>query len=293
MNKIERLPIDSDLLLTFVQIAENGNLTVAAGKLSRTQSAISVQLRKLEDSLGAALFTRTAKGMVLTPAGEMLLSRAIPILNEISETALLFRKPLTGTIRVGLPDDFDDAVLEYILAQFSRTHPGVRVLARSGCTSRYAAAIQSGELDIAVCSGFVDPGPDLLNKEDVVWAAREDFVWSKSEDIALALLDRPCHWRDMPMKALDKVGLQYRIAFQSSSFTSLQAALRAGIAIGLLPKSSVGDGLKILTEKNGMPSLPISYRYVLKSNSGPKDLLDAMEAAIRQAPVPGSSHSCV
>ena len=83
MNKNERLPIDSDLLLTFAHIAESGNLTVAAGKLSRTQSAISVQLRKLEDGLGAALFTRTAKGMVLTPAGDMLLARATPILNEI------------------------------------------------------------------------------------------------------------------------------------------------------------------------------------------------------------------
>lgn len=286
MNKIERLPIDSDLLLTFAQIAESGNLTVAAGKLSRTQSAISVQLRKLEDGLGVVLFTRTAKGMVLTPAGEVLLSRAKPILDEIRKTAQLFRKPLTGTIRVGLPDDFDDALLEQILAQFSRAHPGVQVLARSGCTSGYTAAIQSGALDIAVCSGLVDPGPNLLNTEDIVWAAREDVVWSKSEAIALALLDRPCHWRDMPMKALDKVGLHYRIAFQSSSFTSLQAALRAGIAIGLLPKSSVGGGLRILSEKDGMPCLPISYRALLKSDSGSEDLLEAMEEAIRRAPVP-------
>ena len=159
------------------------------------------------------------------------------------------------------------------------------MLARSGCTSGYAAAIQAGELDIAVCSGLVDPGPHLLNKENIVWAAREGFVWSRSEDIAIALLDRPCHWREMPMKALEKAGLPYRIAFQSSSFTSLQAALRAGFAIGLLPKSSVRGGLKILTEKDGLPSLPISYRSVLKSESGSKGLLDAMEVAVRQAPL--------
>lgn len=218
-----------------------------------------------------------------------MLSRATSILNEIRDTALLFRKPLTGTIRLGLPDDFDNAVLEHILANFLRTHPGVRVLARSGCTSKYAAAIQSGELDIAVCSSLVDRGPHLLSEEDVVWAACEGFVWSKPEGIALAVLDRPCHWREMPMKALEKAGLPYRIAFQSSSFTSLQAALRAGIAIGLLPKSSAGGGLKILTEQDGLPKLPISYRSILKSNNGSTGLLDAMEVAVRQAPLPEGS----
>ena len=81
-------------------------------------------------------------------------------------------------------------------------------------------------------------------------------------------------------------GGPYRIAFQSSSFTSLQSALRAGIAIGLLPKSSVGSGLRILTEKDGMPKLPLSYRSILKSDSGPDDLLDAMEDAIRHAVLP-------
>lgn len=286
MNKIERLSIDSDLLLTFVEIAESRTLTLAAAKLSRTQSAISVQLRKLEDGLGAELFTRTAKGMVLTAAGETLLSRAKPILDELRQTALLFQNPLQGTLSIGFPDDFDDAVLERILARFARAHPAVKVLARSGCTSRYDEAIQSGELDIAVCSGLAHPGPYLLNTDAVVWAASDGFVWSGSEEIALALLDRPCHWRDMPMKALDKAGVPYRIAFQSSSFTSLQSALRAGIAIGLLPKSSVGSGLRILTEKDGMPKLPLSYRSILKSDSGPDDLLDAMEDAIRHAVLP-------
>jgi len=159
MNENERLPIDSDLLLTFERIADCGNLTVAAGQLARTQSAISVQLRKLEDGLGAALFTRTAKGMVLTPAGETLLSRAKVILAEMRETAQLFRQPLTGAIRVGLPDDLDDTVLERILAQFSRTHPGVQVLAWSGCTSGYAARVEAGDLDVAVCSSLEHAGP--------------------------------------------------------------------------------------------------------------------------------------
>lgn len=283
MNKFERITLDSELLLTFVRIAECGNLTVAAGTLGRTQSAISVQLRKLEDGLGVKLFTRRAKGMVLTPEGETLLSRARVILHEMREAAQLFQEPLTGSIRVGFPDDFDTAVLERILALFSQTHPGVQVLARSGCTSGYNDAIRSGELEVAVCSGVDDPGESLLNTQEIVWAGRRGNVWDKSEALPIAVLDRPCYWRDLPMKALDADGRHYRVAFQSSSFTSLQAALRSGIAVGLLPKSSVGEGLKILTAKDGFPDLPMSYRSIAVAANGPKDVMTAMVEAIRHA----------
>ncbi len=283
MNENERLPIDSDLLLTFVRIAECGNLTIAAGQLGRTQSAISVQLRKLEEGLGATLFIRTAKGMVMTPAGEALLSRAKMIVAEIRETAKLFRQPLTGSIRVGLPDDFDETVLERILIGFSRTHPGVQVLTRSGCTSGYGAAIGTGELDVAVCSGLDDPGGEPLNTEEIVWAARKGMTWSEVETVPLAVLDRPCYWRDLPKQLLDRQGRKYRIAFQSSSFTSLQAALRAGVAVGLLPKPCVGDGLQILAEADGLPSLPTSHRSILISENASEQIATAMVKAIRNA----------
>ncbi|MEP0962073.1 MAG: LysR family transcriptional regulator [Roseobacter sp.] len=283
MKKNERLPIDSDLLQTFERIAECGNLTVAAGKLGRTQSAISVQLRKLEDGLGTTLFVRTAKGMTLTPSGEALRSRATSILADLREAAKLFQEPLTGSIRVGLPDDFDEAVLERILMEFSHAHPGVQVLAKSGCTSGYAAAIREGELDVAVCSGLDAPSGAALDTEEINWAAQKGKTWSKTETIPLALLDRQCFWRDLPIKALDRAGRQHRVSFQSSSFTSLQAALRAGIAVGLLPKSCVGDGLRILTEEDGFPTLPISRRSLLTSAYASKPISEAMVKAIRNA----------
>lgn len=283
MNKNERLPIDSDLLQTFVTIAECKNLTFAAGKLGRTQSAISVQLRKLEEGLGATLFFRTSRGMTLTQSGEALLSRATSILADLRETAKLFKEPLTGSIRVGLPDDFDEALLERILVAFSASHPGVQVLARSGCTSGYAAAIQDGDLDVAVCSGLEVPQNAALDTEKIVWAARAGKTWHKSEIVPLALLDRPCYWRDLPMKVLDAAKIRHRISFQSGSFTGLQAALRAGVAVGLLPKSCISDGLQILTEIDGFPELPVSHRSVLTSTHAPTPICKAMVEAIRNA----------
>lgn len=283
MNRIERLPIDSDLLQTFAAIAECGNLTVAAGRLGRTQSAISVQLRKLEDGLEASLFVRGARGMTLTPAGEALLSRAKSILVDIKEAADLFLEPPTGVVHVGFPDDFDERVLERILLEFSNTYPGIQVVARSGCTARYPDAIRSGDLDVAVCSGLKDLGGQSLYIEPIVWASRAGVRWPRDAPVPLAILDRQCYWRDLPIEALNRAGWTYRVAFQSSSFTSLQAALRAGSAVGLLPRSSVGDGLEVLTAAEGFPELPVSRRSILRSASGLKQISDAMVEAIRNA----------
>lgn len=283
MKKIERLPIDSDLLQTFAVIAESGNLTAAADRLGRTQSAISVQLRKLEERLTTSLFFRTARGMALTPAGDALLTRARPILSDIKDAADLFLDPLQGAIRVGFPDDFDDVLLELILSRFARSHPGVQVLARSGCTSGYPAAIEAGALDVAVCSGLDRPDGEPLGSEPIVWAARDGTVWPQDQPVPLAILERSCHWRDLPKSALNNAGRAYHIAFQSSSFTSLKAALRSGLAVGILPGSSICEGLVPLTRKEGFPDLPVSRRSIARSAQAPKAVSDAMVEAIRSA----------
>ncbi|MEM6577638.1 MAG: LysR family transcriptional regulator [Pseudomonadota bacterium] len=283
MNKIERLPIDSDLLHTFATIAECGNLTNAATHLGRTQSAISVQLRKLEHSLGTSLFVRNARGMALTPAGEALLSRARPILSDIREAARLFLEPLTGAIRLGLPDDYDESVLENILTEFSQSHPGVQVLARSGCTSGYPEAIKTGELDVAVCSGLEDPGGESLGIEPIVWAAREGADWLNDAVVPLAVLDRPCYWRDLPATTLTKAGRAHNVVFQSSSFTSLKAAVRSGLAVGILPRSCVNEGLRVCTNADGFPDLPVAYRSIKTCPQASEDLVEAMIGAIKSA----------
>lgn len=283
MNGNERLPIDSDLLRTFVTIADCGNLTVAAGRLSRTQSAISVQLRKLERGLGVALFLRTPKGMTLTPSGETLLSRARPILADMQETAGLFSDPLVGSIRVGLPDDFDDEVLERILMGFSGAHPGVRVSAASGCTSGYPAAIRAGELDVAVSSGPDNGDGEALGIEETVWACKKEASLHLCDSIPLAVLDRGCWWQDLPIKTLNAAGRTHTVTFRGGSFASLQAALRAGFAIGILPRSCIGDDLQVLTEADGFPNLPASRRRILVSSQAPDPIAGAMVEAIRTA----------
>lgn len=283
INKTERLSIDSDLLQTFVAIAKCGNLTVAAGQIGRTQSAISVQLRKLESGLDVLLFLRTAKGMTLTPAGETLLPRAEAILADMKETANLFLQPLTGSIRIGIPDDFDERVLEQILTKFSRAHPNVQVMVISGCTTSFAKAIDNGQLDVAVCSGPDNHRGKLLNIEETVWATKKGTKPNLENTVPLAILNRSCWWSNLPINALDAAEIRYEIAFRSSSFSSLQSALRAGFAVGLLPKSSVTPDFEVLTRKHGFPELPDSRRTILVSENTSATLSDAMEEAIFNA----------
>jgi len=283
MKEIERLPIDSELLRTFLAISATGTLTEAAGRLSRTQSAISVQLRKLEDGLGVLLFARTPKGMVLTPAGETLLPKARLIIAEMRDVGALFSDPLTGSIRLGLPDDFDDLILEQVLAEFATAHPGVDVIATSGCTSGFSTAIGNGTLDIAVCSSPMGDQGAALDVEETVWAGKSGAHWALDKPLPLAILERQCWWRDLPVNALDAIEREYEIVFRSSSFTSLQAAIRSGIAVGVLPESSVKPGITKLSSAQGFPNLPSSHQYILVAQNASLRLTDAMANAIRDA----------
>lgn len=283
MKQIERPSIDSDLLRSFLAIADSGNLTVASGRLGRTQSAISVQLRRLETGLGVALFIRTSKGMELTLAGETLLPKARLILDELVQASALFTDPLTGNISVGLPDDFDGILLESVLAGFARAHNGVQVNAMSGCTSGFPEAVRNGKLDLAVYSGPDNDEGETLCIENTVWAAASKPMFDLAGPVPLAVLERSCWWKDLPTDVLKSAGREYSIVFRSSSFSGLQAAINAGLAIGILPASCMGSDLHALTPKEGFPRLPGSRRSFLVSKSAPSDLTAAMIAAIREA----------
>lgn len=283
MHRNERFLINTELLRTFLSIAKCGNLTVAAGQLGRTQSAISVQLRKLETGLGVVLFKRTSKGMMLTSAGDALLPRAHTILAGIREASALFDVPLSGSIRVGLPDDFGEAVLQRILIAFSRAHPGVNVVATSGCTSGYAAQIVEGALDIVVCSGPHNDVGETLGMEEVVWVAKAGMQINRDQPVPLAILDRYCWWHDLPVKSLDSVGRDHTVTFRSSNFASLLAAVRSGFAISVLPGSSLCDDTVRLRPADGFPELPQSRRSILIATGAQGSLTRAMATAIREA----------
>jgi len=283
MNKNERTFTDSTLLRAFVEIAECGNLTFAASRLNRSQSAISVQIRKLETELNASLFVREGKGMSLSAAGEKLLPVARGVLAELHKVQSLFKTPLNGRIRVGIPDDFDEGVLERALTDFTQSNPGVEVFATSGCTAGFPGAIRANELDIAVCSGPDIGNEEIFLQQKPVWVTSQSMVLAPGDPVPLAVVNHGCWMGEMPKTSLEHHGRPYQIAFKCNGIMSLKSAIRAGFAIGILYESNVEPDMKILSAKDGFPALPTANRSIIIRPNAPPDLAGAMADAIRRA----------
>ena len=275
--------INSDLLRSFLAVAEAENVTRAASVIGRTQSAISLQIQKLEGVLSVQLFERGSRGVVLTDEGKRLLPAARKALVEIDRVGALFSDPLAGRVRVGIPDDYNETILENALAQFSARHSDVEVFVRSGCTAGFPEAIKRKELDLAIYSaGSIEPGKAFFS-EPTVWAAGADFSLDEDAPVPLALFDRDCWWRDAATDALDRVGRSWRIAYLSENYVSVKAAITAGLAIGFLARSAVQDSMQILGKEEGFPLLPASSLALLKGRGPSTRVVLAMEKALRAA----------
>ncbi len=283
MNKNERSQLDSNLLRTFVEIADCGNLTQAASRLNRSQSAISVQLRRLEEELNVSLFERSAKGMRVSLHGEKLMPLARCVLSDIDKLQALFTTPLKGRIRVGIPDDFEENVLERTLATFAHNHPGVEIAASSGCTANFPEAIRKGDLDIAVCSGTDNVQGDVFLQQNMVWAASKTLFINQSDAVPLAVINHRCWMGELPKKVLEQHERPYEIAFECSGLSSQKAAIRAGFSIGILLENNLEDDMKVLSIHDGFPPLPTVKRYIISNDNAPKELIDAMAFSIKHA----------
>ncbi len=283
MQKTERTFTDGNLLKTFAEIAECKNLTLAASRLHRSQSAISVQVRKLEEELGTALFVREGKGMSLTADGVKLLPVAKRSLAELAKAKSLFAVPLNGRIRVGIPEDFDEGVLERALSEFRYSNPGVEVSATSGCTAPYAEAVRNGDLDMAVCSAVSKTVGDVFREQQAVWAASESLTLRPSDPVPLAIIDHGCWLAELPKVSLDKIGRSHTVAFECKGILSQKSAIRSGFAVGVIYESSLEQGMKVLGPRDNFPPLPKFKRSIFIGDHAPRDLANAMADAIRHA----------
>ena len=279
MNSSQRL--DTELLRTFLTVARHGNVTRGAQALHRTQSAVSIQIKRLEESLAARLFRREPRGVSLTEAGERLRAAAERIVGDLDETVRTFRAdPTGGLVRVGIPEEYGAGVLPTILADFSARFPAVEVFVRCGFSVEFPEAIRRGELDLAVfadCQCFGQP--DTLIRDPMVWVASRPWRCRDGEPIPLALFDRACAWRDVAIQALEEAGQPYRIVFSSESTAGIKAAIATGLAVGVLARSTLESSMLVLGREHGLPPLPDSVLLLLRGSDGSL-AIDAMAAAI-------------
>jgi len=266
--------LEPELLQTFIAIAETGRFTEAAKRVGRTQSAVSMQIKRLEETIGRPLFVRDGRSVKLSSDGELLLGHARRVLRAHEEAFAAFHpSQLAGAVTIGTPDEYAVAFLPTILRSFAETHPQVLVNVVCEPTRSLMPKLDMDEIDIILFTegGEVDrddgKGDPILLREPVVWAASAEHGVYQDDPVPLALFQPGCRFRQWAISALADAGRGYRINYTSVSFAGIETAIRAGLAVGAIPRSNVTPGLRTLSERDGFPALP-DYALAMRRAKG-------------------------
>ena len=256
-----RVPfLDLDLLQTLVAIAETGNFSAAGAAVGRTPSAISMQVRKVEDLLGRAVFVRDSRSVALTGDGEVLLEHARRMLALNRQVVAQFIQPdLRGVVRMGAPDDAAERFLPEMLRRFAETHPCVTVDVTVDGSARMIAMQREGRLDVTLvtCEAGGDDGEaEILFREQLVWAACAGGVAAEREPLPVSVWEEGCVWRKAGIEGLDRQGRAWREAFKSAHISGQRAAILADLAVAPIPASSLGGRIVEAASRHGLPPLP-------------------------------------
>ena len=250
--------LDIDLLRTFVTVVETGSFTRTGEALGRTQSAISVQIKRLETQLDKPLLHRAGRTFELTDDGDQLLDYARRIL-AINDDAVskITASPVTGRILLGTCEEFAEHCLADILGPFAHGHPGVRLEINVDKSVKLLEGLRNGQFDLALANRMPGEGdaPSIV-REPLVWVARDDFPADASRSIPLVIGRTECFWRRFATDALEAAGLDWHIVCSSQESKGLQAAVMAGLGISAFPRSTVIEGMKILGPDEGFPLMP-------------------------------------
>jgi DNA-binding transcriptional LysR family regulator len=258
-----RRNIDTDLLRSFVTIVEVKSFTRAAERLLRTQSAISLQMKRLEEQLQCRLFERGGRGVEPTEAGVLLLGYARRILAANDELVGRMAEPLVeGHVAIGAPEGFATEHLSAALARFARAFPRARMSLRTGPAASLKASFEEGDLDLLFASRLgTSADGAVVMREDLVWcvadgAEPEVQAIAAGEPLRLVLSSEPCLIRAAALASLEAAGIESRIVVETGSRAGLQSAVGAGLGVGVLPRPSLLAGMHRLTSAEGLPMLP-------------------------------------
>jgi molybdate transport repressor ModE-like protein len=280
--------IDPDLLRTFSLIAREGSFTRAAKRVGRTQSAVSMQVQRLETLLGRPLLVRSKGGSVqITQHGAWLLTRAQEFLALNDGIVAAFRdREIAGQVRLAIPDDYALRFLPKILRGFAEAHPAVEVDVVCLPSGESKAMLSEGKVDLAVVSeGGTETFPArLLWRGPLMWVLPASDPLHHRDPLPLAMSRAPCHWRDAALAALEQAGRRYRIAYTSESQAGTISPVLAGLAITVSPSTVLTPGLRAVSGgAEGLPRLPQVGVQLLKGHLPQSAACAALERYIPAA----------
>lgn len=273
--------VELDLLRTFVAIVDTGSFAAAAEVVFRTPSAISMQMKKLEELLGRPVLMRDSRSVSLTGEGELLLEHGRRMLALNRELVSKFIVPdVAGVVRLGAPDDVSERYLPEMLRRFAESHPAITVDVVVQNTKYLAELVRQKKMDIALITceeGIEGTGSaEILMREKLVWAVVRGGIAAEKVPLPLSVWEDGCIWRKAGIEGLQKAGREYRISFQSAYISGQKAAILADLAVAPLPASALSDAIVQADAKFGLPKLPdFGLGMIVAPDSGPAVLAAA------------------
>lgn len=274
-----------DWLRAFVAVVDAGSLSGAAPLVHRSQSAVSMQIKKLEDGIGSALFDRGSRGVTLTRQGNTLLTKARRVIMLLDETAASMRQPgLSGVVRVGIPEEFGSSVLPRALRNFDQLHPGVEIIANFDRSAANIEALNAGRLDLAVVfeQGDYTTG-EILRTDPTVWVTSDLHETHMRSPLPVAMYSGAGWCKTEAMATLRTVVSGYRIAYISDTSNGLLAAVQAGLGIAPLTRSTIPPNCRELTPADGFALIDQSNVTLRVNNRRGDPAVTGMANAIREA----------
>jgi DNA-binding transcriptional LysR family regulator len=285
---MRRVTFDLDVLRSFASGIELGSFAKAADRLGRSTSAVSAQLKKLEEQAGTPLLRRAGRGMALTDAGEVMLGYARRLLELNDEAAAAIRgRELAGRIRLGLQEDFGETLLPEVLGRFARAHPHLRIEARIARNAELLEHLDGGRLDLALAwqTGGRVVHAEHLGDVPMRWIGAVTSprrALDRGEPLPLVMLEPPCLLRTTAIDALDRAGVAWRMAFSSASLAGVWAAVAAGLGITLRTPLGLPASVQPLEiDPVALPAPRTLGLALLFAEPAPNPAVDRLAAIIR------------
>ncbi|MEN5179585.1 LysR family transcriptional regulator [Comamonas odontotermitis] len=280
-----------DWLKCFVAVVDTGTLSSAATEVFRSQSAVSMQIKKLEDAMGHRLLDRSSRRLQLTPEGQTLLGYARRMLDLQAEAQqALHNQPLTGRVRLGVPDDYAQKYLTPVLRRFALRHSSVEIELNCEQSTALIPRVAQGDLDVALVSRDHARRGILLFHEPMVWVGSPQFELWRRDPLPIAVYEEASLARRGAMHALAQQGRRYKVVYNSSSLAGQIAAVESGLAVAALTQCSAPAHLQQLGIEHGLgPLAPMevaAYRSrASRGNAAVDGLQQLLVQTLRQSSV--------
>ncbi|WP_448090286.1 LysR substrate-binding domain-containing protein [Pseudomonas azerbaijanoccidentalis] len=285
--------VEIDLLRAFIAVAETGSFTAAADVISRSQSAVSQKIIRLEEVLGLRVFERTSRALTLTPDGERLLVGARRMMVHFDNFVREIREPAAvNLLRLGISENLVPTQLPKLLSRFSKLYPDVQLELTTGLSNDLLSDYEAGQLDVVIAKRKISNNAQrgrIIWREPLVWIAAKDYEIEASRPVRLVMMRPPCAYRAIMIEAMASVRREWSSACLASNLIGVQAAVAAGLGITALGTSFLQEGMRIVEPSEKLPTLPTTEVAVIGDELRTQHLVQPLVSLLTEGLMSGTS----